>query len=143
MNGRAVEKRQFYSYVLEVSSMAAAATGSDSFTVEGNADFVWTKTTFMVDIASDTLTEATAVLPLISWLVTDTGSSAQLWDGEQPLPNLAGRGNIPFILPIPYTFGRNSTVRAQFTNYSDNATYTNLKVSLIGYRNFGYVQAAA
>jgi hypothetical protein len=121
-------------YSLTIASIAPAATAQPNFTVDAASMFVWTKTTFSVDLAAAALTESTRVLPCLKVQLTDTGSDRTLYDVAQRLDNIAGTGEIPFILPTPYLFKPNAVMNSLFTNYSAAQTYTNVLISFIGYR---------
>lgn len=126
--------KKFSSYTLAPDTINAGAQGSDVFRVDEASMFVWTKTTYIVDLAGAAQTEATRVVPLLTLQLKDTGSSMELFDVAQPLANIAGTGQIPFLLPAAYLFQPQSTMNGLFTNYSAAENYANITVSLLGYR---------
>jgi len=131
-------QRSFYTYTLSVASIAAAANDTDSVNIENDSQFVWTKTTYSCDIAGAAQTDSSRVIPLITVQITDSGSARQFFDQPQVIQNIAGQGNIPFILPAPFIFNNNANINAAFINFSAATTYANLTISLHGFRVYQY-----
>lgn len=136
------EKKSWYVYTLGITGLTgtggATPTGTDNVTIQANADFTLTKLTFFADIAAAIQTQSTQVLPLVTIQLTDTGSSTDLFFEPIPIPSVFGMGWIPYILPKPYTFAKNATIRAAFANLTAATTY-NIYLGLHGIRNFGQV----
>lgn len=125
-------ERDFFVYVSTVASLAAAASDSDTVNIEASSDFILRKMTMFADIAGAVQTDSSRVLPLISVQITDTGAGKQLFTDAIPIPSLFGSGTIPFILPSPRIFARNSTISVAYENYSAATTYANIYLNFIG-----------
>ncbi len=130
--------RAFYSYSLTFDAVAPAATATDSFNIEANSDFIWTKATYFADVANAAQTNASRILPLMTLELIDTGSAYQVFSEPQPISNVFGTGRVPFLINPAYRFARNATMRGVVVNFDAALTY-NLRLSFIGYRNYGPV----
>lgn len=128
----------FYVYTFNITSLAAGATDTDVINIENDSQFVWTKTSYFADIAGAAQENETRVIPLINCQFTDSGSARQFFDEPQPINDIAGQGNIPFILPAPFIFSNNANINGAFNNFSAATTYDNFRISLIGYRVYRY-----
>lgn len=131
----------FYNYTFSLDALTAGSVDSDVINIENDSQFVWTKTSYFVDIAGAAQTNDTRVIPLIYCQFTDSGSARQFFDEPQPINNIGGQGNIPFILPAPFIFSNNANIAGSFQNYSAATDYANFKISLIGYRVYAYGNA--
>lgn len=127
--------KDFYIYRTEYDSLSAGTSQSANFTVEADSDFMMHKLAAFADISGAAQTSDTQVLPLVTALITDTGSGRQLSSGAIPVANYFGTGRLPFILPAPKMFLARSVVQVQVENFSASTTY-NLKLSFIGYKIF-------
>lgn len=133
--------RAFYSYSLTFDDVASEAQATDSFNVEANSDFIWTKATFFAVVEASpavTQTNASRVIPSMTIELIDTGSAYQLFSEPQPIANVFGTGRVPFLINPAYRFAKNSTLRGVVVNFDETVTYS-LRLSFIGYRNYGPV----
>ncbi len=133
--------KAFYSYSLIFDSVAPGAQATDSFNIEANSDFIWTKATyFAVDEAGPAIsqTNASRVIPSLTIELIDTGSAYQLFAEPQPIPNVFGTGRVPFLVAPAYRFAKNAVLRGVVVNFDTVETYS-LRLSFIGYRNYGPV----
>jgi hypothetical protein len=124
----------YYWYVTNVQALAAAATGNSQIQVDAGTDFFWIATTIQSDIAEAPLTESSDIIPLVTVLINDTGTSRNLMNAPVPLGSICGDGKRPYRLVRPRLFRANSIIGFTFTNYSAGTTYGNLYVTLHGYR---------
>lgn len=132
--------KAYYSYSLQYLAIAAGATQTDSFTIEANSDFIWTKATFLATASPvASTTNATRLIPNITIELIDTGSAYQLFSEPQPISNVFGTGRVPFLINPAYKFSKNATLRGVIVNFDAAQTY-NLYLSFIGYRNYGPVE---
>lgn len=124
---------EFYIYNVDfaAASLVAGANLTGSINIDSSADFMLQKLTYFADIAGAALTDSTRVIPLVSLTVTDTGSGRELMLNNIPIPSIFGTGQIPFILPRPKKFRRNSTIQVEVSNFSAATAY-NLKLAFIG-----------
>lgn len=118
-------------------TLAPSAVITDAISFETDSDFIWTKTTYNVYSAAPAgLTENTLVVPAITVSINDSGSGRNLQQKAVPISCMAGRGQLPFILPRARTFKGNSTVQFAFTNFSTTDTYQYLTLQLHGYKEW-------
>jgi hypothetical protein len=116
------------------SPLAPAATGNTSIQIDAGTDFYWIATTIQADIAGGTLTESTDVIPLVTVLINDTGTSRNLMNGPVPIGSLAGDAKRPYRLVRPRLFRANSIINLTFVSYVTTTIYANLFFTLHGYR---------
>ena len=131
-----VRRRDFYTYEAAVNAIAVGANANDIINIEADADFILQKLTFWADIAGAAQTAATRVLPNVSVQITDTGSGRQLMSNPIPIPAIFGSGELPFILPNPRLFRRNSTIQIAFTSF-EAAITPDILLCFIGYKIYG------
>lgn len=136
VNGNPYRYRDFFVYQVDFLALAAGATATGTFTVQADSDFIWEKATYLADIAAAAVTHDVQIVPLVTILITDTGSGRQLMNSAVPIPNLFGAGELPFIVPRPRQFRSQSTVSVQVTSYVAAGTTYNLHLSLIGEKGF-------
>lgn len=127
--------KDFYTYALSFSSLAAAASATDAFNIQADSDFAVLKMTYFADIAAAAQTRANLVIPLVTVIILDTGSGRQLMDSGVPVSSVFGTGEEPYILPKPKIFAARSTVQCTVTNF-DAATTYNLRLVFTGVKLF-------
>ena len=127
--------RDFFVYEVDFSALAAGTSSTASFSVQADSDFLWTSGTFFADIAAGAQTDDSRVIPLVSLLITDTGSGRQLMNTAVPVASLFGTGQLPFVLPRQRLFRANSNVTITANNFSAATAY-NLRLSFIGEKGF-------
>lgn len=132
---RTVLRKAFFTYNINFSALAAAASATGSFTVQADADFHIFKLAYFADIAAAIQTDSSRVIPLCNVLLTDTGSAQQLMDSAAPISSLFGEGDAPFILPYAYPLKASANMQATLTNFSAATTY-NVRLSFIGVKVF-------
>jgi hypothetical protein len=127
----------YYWYVVNNptgTAFAAGVTVNGSIQIDNGTDFYWIATSYQADIAGGALTESGNLIPLVTMLINDTGTSRNLMNNAIPLPAIAGDGKRPYRLVRPRLFRANSVINFTFANYSAGTTYTDLYVTLHGYR---------
>ena len=129
-------RRDFYIYEAEALAIAPAGTANDVINIEADSDFILQKMTYEADIAAAAYTFTTNPIPLITIQITDTGSGRQLMQQPVPVNSFMGDGKLPFYLPNPRKFLRNSTIQIAFVNFDAAVTY-NLRLAFIGYKIYG------
>jgi len=85
-------------------------------------------------VAGAATDEGTIIIPLVTVVITDTGSQRQLMNAVVPLPCIAGPGERPYRLILPRLFRANSIITFNWNNYSASTTYTNLYLIMHGFR---------
>jgi hypothetical protein len=124
----------YYWYGTNVQGLIPAATANSQIQVDAGTDFYWIATTIQSDIAEGPLEESTDIIPLVTVLINDTGTSRNLMNTAIPLGSLCGDGKRPYRLVRPRLFRANSIIGFTFVNYSAGTTYGNLYLTLHGYR---------
>lgn len=127
--------KEFFTYELDFAAVANGSSASSSFNIQADSDFVLQKLAYFADIAAAAQTANTRVIPLMTTVITDTGSGRQLMSAAVPVVSLFGTGELPFILPTPRLFQARSNVSVTVANFDAAATY-NLKLSFIGYKQY-------
>lgn len=126
-------RRDFYIYEADSGVVAAAASSNDTVTIEADSDFMLQKLSFF---AINTAATTVVASPLMFCQITDTGSGRQLMSAPIPVPSFFGTGQLPFILPNPRKFMRNSTIQVAFTSF-EAATSLRVRLAFIGYKVYG------
>ena len=130
-------RRDFYIYEAEALGIAAAGgTANDVINIEADSDFILQKMTYEADIAAAAYTFTTNPIPLVTIQIIDTGSGRQLMQQPIPINSFMGDGKLPFYLPNPRKFLRNSTIQIAFVNF-DAAIVYNIRLAFIGYKIYG------
>lgn len=129
-------RRDFYVYEAEALAILPAGSANDIINIEADSDFILQKFAFQADIAAAAYTDATRPWPNISVQLIDSGSGRQLMQNPIPVTSFMGTGELPFILPNPRKFLRNSTIQVAFTNFDAAVTY-NIRLAFIGYKIYG------
>lgn len=127
--------RDFFVYELDFLAVASGASSSNNFTIQADSDFLWTSAAYFADIAAAGQDDSGRIIPLMSLLITDTGSGRQLMNTAVPISSLFGTGQLPFVLPRQRAFRSNTTVTVTVNNFDAANTY-NLRLSLIGEKAF-------
>jgi hypothetical protein len=129
--------RDFFTYTARVSDLAVSSTQAVNVTIDSDASFTLVKLCFFANLdGEDTQTDSTAVVPLVRVSIQDTGSGRNLQSAPVPIFSYAGRGQLPFILPVPKIFAANTTIRFTFDNYSSTVQYGNVELALQGYKSY-------
>ena len=131
-----VRRRDFYTYEAGVDAIAVGASANDVINIEADADFILQKLTFYADIAGAAQTSGTRIVPNVTVQITDTGSGRQLMSNPIPIPAIFGSGELPFILPNPRLFRKNSTIQIAFTSF-EAAITPDVLLCFIGYKIYG------
>lgn len=129
-----IDGADYFYVVVNPGSLAAGASGSDTYQVDSAFNFYWIATTYASDIGGAAQLDATIPIPLITLTIYDGGSRRQLMNDAVPLNSIAScRASEPYRLIRPRLFVANSTVKFSFTNYSTSTTYSNTYLVLHGY----------
>lgn len=128
--------KDHFIYSAVAASIASGASSTSIIQIQADSDFVAVKLSYFADIAGATQTDSTRVVPLISVAIQDTGSGRNLQNVSIPVDAMAGRGELPLVLPIPRRFKGSANINVTFTNYSAATTYVNVSLNFIGYKEF-------
>lgn len=103
---------------------------------EADADFLIQKFAYMIDVVPfgfETL--GSQDVPLITVLITDTGSGRQLSNVPTPMTTFFGDGRLPYILPTPKLYTKATRLRVELFNFGNQA-YSFLELSFQGKKIF-------
>lgn len=133
--------RDIFFQEMDVAALDSGDTASTSFTVQNDANWLWQGGTYICNLQTPAgeLTEATNIVPEVSFTLLDQTSGRQLMQTYVPVPNVFGRGELPFYLPTPRFFRANTQVTFNFLNYGAE-DYANLKLTMIGTKFFKFAQ---
>lgn len=122
-------------YQTLVQTLAPAQTLPSQINIDAGTDFYWVATSYMADIAGAAQLSGTLIVPLVTVIVTDTGSQRQLMNAAVPLPTIAGTGGQPYRNILPRLFRANSIIQFNWTSYvAAGTTYANIYMILHGFR---------
>ena len=119
-----------------IAALAALANTQNSIPFDQDSVFVWQKMAVFADIAGAAQTDSTRVLPLVTVLITDSGSSQGFSNAPVPLPSIMGDGRLPFVLPAPQLVKPNTTLQFSYSSFAAATIYANLRIQLIGIKRF-------
>ena len=131
--------RDWYSYPLTFGTIApspaATSIQSQNINISAASDFYLTAIEHIAMVTGVTTapTSATRVLPLLSILLTDTGSGRQLMNAPILLPSLSGDGAWPHRLLMPRYFQRNSNIQVTIQSLDPTNTYSALFLNFEGF----------
>jgi len=131
-------RRDFYIYESEALALVPAGSANDIINIEADSDFILQKFAWQADIATAAYTDSTRPWPNVTVQLIDSGSGRQLMQNPIPVTSFMGNGELPFILPNPRKFLRNSTIQIAYTNFDAAVTY-NVRLAFIGYKIYGTV----
>ena len=126
-------RRDFYVYEAQTLAIAVGGSATDTIDIEADSIFILQKLAYEADLAGAAQTAETRVVPNVLIQITDTGSGRQLMQEPIPIPSIFGTGELPFILPNPRLFMRNSTINIAFTSFEAVNT-PNIRLAFIGYK---------
>jgi len=123
-----------FTYTLSFANLAGGTSQTASFNVENDSNFRWSKSAYQADISLAAQTDSSRVIPMVTALITNTGSGRNLQSVATPVSVLFGTGQIPAILTSPILLVANSTISVTLTNPS--GTNYNIYLSFIGDKIF-------
>lgn len=106
--------KYYFGYSFVIASINSGATGSVNTQINGDADFLVQSLTFAV---FDTTTNALVASPYSTIQITES-NGVTFWDQAQPLVNVAGTGQLQFILPEARLLSKNNNIQATIVNVS-------------------------
>ena len=118
-----------------VTSLPANGAATLTFNIAGDSDFFWTKFSAYALVGGAATTRSADQLPGVTMLLTNTTNGRQYSTNPVPLPNMAGNGQFPFILPQVVLWQAFATIQVQLSNLTSTA-YSNLNLSFIGVKAF-------
>ena len=119
--------------VLGLSSVAPV--GSFIINLDADSNYYCCALTYQADIAGAALTESTNLLPLVTLLLTDSGSGKALMNTPLLLPAFMGDGKRPYRFVRPRVFMANASIQFSFNaGFLAAGTAYNIQVILHGYK---------
>jgi hypothetical protein len=116
-------------------ALNAGAGANLTFNIAGDSDFFWTKLACFALVGGAATTRDADQVPAVTMLLVNTTTGRQYSSSAVPLPNMAGTGLLPFILPQITMWQKKSTIQVQLQNVG-NANYSNLFLSFHGIKAF-------
>jgi hypothetical protein len=135
MSGR-YYARTFFTYESDtIASLAAGASVTQTFNIAGDSDFFWTKFAAFALVGGVATSRSADQLPAVLLTLINTTTGRQYMSNPVPLPNMAGNGQLPFIIPMITLWEKKSTIQITLQN-EGNAAYSNLQLSFLGIKAF-------
>ena len=135
-NNAIYASRNFFIYESDTLVALNAGAGANlTFNIAGDSDFFWTKFSAFALVGSTATVRNADQLPAVTMLLVNTTTGRQYSSSAIPLPNMAGTGELPFILPQITMWQRKSTIQVQLQNVG-NVNYSNLYLSFMGIKAF-------
>jgi hypothetical protein len=140
-------RRDFYVYTSQTTPgtpIPASGVQTDAIQIGADANFILQKLAYHCQAPAGTtlaasalgLVDAQLIQPAVALQIVDTSSGRQLMQNPVPIPALFGNGRLPFILPNPRLFMRNSTIQITYTNFDATNVYT-IRLAFMGYKIYG------
>lgn len=126
----------YYVYQILFENLLATTTQVGFIQIEADSDFLIQKLVEFTDVDGSALTAFTAPLPVVRVTIVDTGSGRQLMNQAVPVSSIFGSGRLPYILPTPKLFVKNSRINVTVENFSTGTNYRNLFLSFEGKKIF-------
>lgn len=126
----------WYTYQIQFQDLLAGATQVGFIQIEADSDFLIQKLAEMTDINGSSQTVTTQIVPIVKVVIVDTGSGRQLMNQAVPVSSIFGSGKLPYILPTPKLFVKNSRINVTVENFSSATNYANLFLSFEGKKIF-------
>lgn len=142
-------KKDFFIYESQTLQLAPGANATDTINIEADSNFILQKLSHYSLGGAPTFPDLTdftaantapfglpkqyAINPAVLVQLIDTGSGRQLMQNPVPISSFFGTGELPFILPNPRLFMRNSTIQVQYTSFDTVNTY-DIRLAFIGFK---------
>jgi hypothetical protein len=130
----------YFWYQQRIQAISSAApTANAQINLDADSDFYCVALTHVTDINTAGLgaayTESTNPLPLVTLLITDTGSGKNLMNGPLMIPGFAGDGKRPYRFVRPRVFMANATIQLAFSGvFLAAGTSYDIQIIFHGYK---------
>ena len=111
-----------YSYVLTFSALAAGTSQTQTLSITANADFIFLQMHHHANVGNAAQTVNNKTAPLVTILVTDSGTNEQFTNAAIDLESYSTNGNIINNLPYPRIVSGRSTLTVAMTSYEATNT---------------------
>lgn len=125
----------YYIYSIQFEDLASGDTQNGFIQIEADSDFLIQKLAYASFLGGDAVTVQTQDVPLVTTTIVDTGSGRQLMNQPIPIASFFGDGRLPYILPTPKLFTKNSRINVNVFNFGDE-DYADLWLSFEGKKIF-------
>ncbi len=125
----------FYNYAVRFENLDTNDSQTGFIQIEADSDFQVQKMSYFSNIANTQVILNDIDVPLVTVVIVDTGSGRQLMNQAIPVTDIFGDGRLPFIIPTPKLFVKNSRINFDVFNYGDEL-YLNLWLVLTGKKVF-------
>lgn len=125
----------FYAYNILFQTLNAGTSQTANIQIQADSDFEIQKLTAFAANANTTEPANTA-MPLVTVLLTDTGSGRQMTDIAVPISSLFGNAQLPFILPNTKILQARAVLAVQISNFGSGVNYSYIQLSFIGRKIF-------
>lgn len=126
----------FYTYAIQFEDLLQGATQIGFVQIEADSDFLIQKLAYFSSIAGGPQTFNTIDIPLVTILIVDTGSGRQIMNTPIPLTAMFGDGRLPYILPTPKLFVKNTRINVTLANFSAGTNYGDIWINFEGKKIF-------
>lgn len=117
VGGPRVIAEDFFSYAIQFQAITSGITLPGFIQIEADSDFLIQKFAYFSNFNDQQVTVNTIDVPLVTVLIVDTGSGRQIMNTPIPLGALFGDGRLPYILPTPKLFTKNSRINVTIFNF--------------------------
>lgn len=125
----------FYAYNILFTTLNAGTSQTANIQIQADSDFEIQKLTAFATTANSSA-PSTTTMPLVTVLLTDTGSGRQLTDIAVPISSLFGTAQLPFILPNTKILQARAVLAIQISNFGSGVNYSTIQLSFIGRKLF-------
>jgi hypothetical protein len=123
----------FFVYSTTIASRAASTSHTNSIQIQANSHFEVQKLAFAWFYGGAVADpNTTLAVPMVTVLITDTGSGRQWSDQAIQLTSLFGTGQLPAILPTPRVLPAASQITVQVNNLFTGQALPLLTLAFIG-----------
>jgi hypothetical protein len=126
----------FYTYGIQFQDFNAGDTAVGFIQVEADSDFLIQKLAYFSNFNDAQVTVFSQDVPLATILIVDTGSGRQIMNIPIPIGALFGDGRLPYILPTPKLFTKNSRINVTLFNFSAAIDYNDIWINFEGKKIF-------
>lgn len=134
--GPRVIAEDYYIYQIQFEDVTAGATSTGFIQIEADSDFLIQKFGYLSNVGGGAVEFNTLDVPLVTVLIVDTGSGRQLMNSAVPLGAFWGDGRLPYILPTPKLFVKNTRINVTIFNFSSATDYDDIWLAFQGRKIF-------
>jgi hypothetical protein len=128
-----VINEQFW-YNASFLPLTAQANSIGTINIQADADFLIIKQARFV---TDANTNSPVTAPLVSVVLTDTGSGRQMMDVATHMETIFGTAQFPYILPQAKRLSANSTYQIALTSLTGAVDY-NIYIDFSGFKQYKF-----